>query len=61
MWNHNQKIRDTRETGKGEKWQEGEDCMIKRDNFLSKVYRTMCSSPWDTAEKAINIQYKKNK
>lgn len=55
MWNHNQKIRDTRETGKGEKWQEGEDCMIKRDNFLSKVYRTMCSSPWDTAEKAINI------
>lgn len=36
MWNHNQKIRDKRETGKGEKQQEGEHCVIKRDNFLSK-------------------------
>lgn len=44
-----------RETGKGEKWQEGEDCMIRRDHLLSKVYKTMCGSTQDTVEKAINI------
>lgn len=49
MWNHNEvKIKRVK-------------IMIKWDNFLKKVYRTMCISHWDTVEKAINIQYKKNK
>lgn len=62
MWNQNPKIRHERTgisiscNGKGEKWQDAEECIVTRDILPSKVHSTGCCSHKDAAEKAINIQ-----